>query len=197
MSIYSSDPAKVTYPDVVRGWWAEARWHPDFLCILTQSGYRGGQNIDEKGRELYLATESGDKSWGEAVIDALSVSRWLLPKADPDNVYYPDVEFDEDTASYRNAALREIEWAKRIKEKYRLKNKKDIYVPMKRCDISKRSGNITIKCRVHYPESQHGDCWGFDTSEHAPYVILPEMASVEEIGAGLRVAFSRCRDLPG
>lgn len=197
MSIYSSDPTQVTYPDVTRGWWAEARSHPDFLCVMTQSGYRGGQYIDDKGRELHLAPKATDEVLGEAVLDALSSSRWLLSKPKLGEIYYPDVQFDEEVAGYRNAALREAAWEKHVRKLYKLKYKKDLYVPMKRCEISRKDGKIIISCRVHYPESQQGDCWGFDTNENAPFVILPDTASTNEIGAGLRLAFSRCHDLPG
>lgn len=197
MSVYSSDLSKITNPDVVQGWWAEARWHPHFSYIVTQSGYRSGQHIDEKGGELYLATDANDAILGQAVLDALSVSRWVLSKPTPDHIYHPDVQFDAETSSFRNSVLREQEWGKRTRKRYKLKSKQDLYVPLKRCDIAKKGGEIVIKCRAHYPESQQGDCWGFDTNEHAPFVCLSDTASAEEIGAGLRLAFSRCRDLPG
>lgn len=197
MSNYCSDPTRLTNPDVTRGWWAEARWHPDFLCVITQSGYRSGQHVDEKGSELYLTPDASDEHLGQAVLNALSLSRWVLSKPTPDHIYHPDVQFDAETSSFRNAALREQEWNKRTRQLYGLKSKKDIYVPMKRCDIARKDGEIVMKCRVHYPESQHGNCWGFDTNEHAPYVILTGVTSPAEIGTALKLAFSRCRDLPG
>jgi hypothetical protein len=61
MSIYSTDPSEITYPDVIRGWWAEACRHPDFLCIFAVSGFRGGTDIDEKKPEIYLAPDVGDE----------------------------------------------------------------------------------------------------------------------------------------
>jgi hypothetical protein len=197
MSTYSTNPSKISYPDAIRGWWAEARWHPDFLCIATQSGFRSGQYIDEKGREIYLKSEVSNEDLGRAVLEAMAVSRWLISKLDPGEVFYPDVEIDAETSSFCNAAMRETEWDKRIRKIYKLKNKKEVYVPMKRCDITKKCGEIVIKCRAHYPESQNGDCWGFATPEMSPYVTFPDTSSSDEIGAGLRLAFSRCIDLPG
>ena len=189
-------PDNITYPDVVRGWWAEARFHPDFYCVFSQSGFRATL-IDEKGRELYLPPDASDEALGGAVLKAMAVRRWLLPKPTPGHIYHPDIEFDEESANFINAYKLELEWDKRARTRYRLKHKKDLYVPMKRCNITRKEGEITIRCHVHYPEKQYGDCWGFDTNELAPYVILPDAATAEEIGAGVKLAFSRCRDLPG
>lgn len=197
MSIYSLDPSKITYPDVTRGWWAEARWHPAFFCVMTRSGFRGGTNIDDKGKVLYLPPDAGDLALGKAMIEALAASRWVLDKPTPGHVYHSDVEFDPEFVSYIQEQKNEQEWGKAVRKPYKLASKRDVYVPMKRCDIAKKNGTITISCRAHVPSKNYGDCWGFDKPENAPYVILPDTASAAEIGAGLRLAFSRCRDLPG
>lgn len=196
MSIYSSDPSKITYPDVVRGWWTEARWHPDFLCIFTVSGFRGGTHIDEKRPEIYLAPDASDEELGRAIIDAMAVSRWLISNPDPGEIFHPDVVVDGETSNYIKGQKREQEWGQRMRKRFKLPSKRDVYVPLKRCDIEKKNGIIRICCRVHYPNKNYGDCWGFATPEMSPYVILPDTASAQDLGAGLRVAFSRCIDLP-
>lgn len=197
MSMYSFDASKITYPDVVRGWWAEIRWHPDFLCIFTVSGFRAGTSIDEKKPEIYLDPDAIDEELGRAVMNAMAASRWLIPNPPPGNIFHPDVEVDAETSNFIKAQKREEEWGQQMRKRFTLPSKREVYVPLKRCDIAKKEGVITIRCRVHYPDKNYGDCWGFDTNEHAPYVILPDTASAEEIGAGLKLAFSRCRDLPG
>ena len=87
-------PNNITYPDVVRGWWAEARFHPDFYGVFTQSGFRSGTHIDETGRELYLPPDASDEALGGVVLEAMAASRWLLPKPTSGHVYHPEVEFD-------------------------------------------------------------------------------------------------------
>ena len=189
-------PDIITNPDVLRGWWAGARYHPDFYCVLTQSGFRSGSHIDEKRPEHYLLPDANDKELGEAALGALAVSRWLLSKPAPGDVYHPDIEFDGETSNPINGQKREQEWGQRMRKRFKLPSKRDVYVPLKRCDIAKKNGDIVISCRAHVPSKNYGDCWGFATPEMSPYVIMPDTASAEEIGAGLRLAFSRCIDLP-
>lgn len=131
------------------------------------------------------------------MIEAMAPSRWLLPNPSPGHIYHPDVEFDDETANFIKAQKNEQGWGKAVRKPYKLASKQDVYVPLKRCDIAKKNGEIVISCRVHYPSKNNGDCWGYATPEMSPYVVLPDTASAEEIGAGLGLGFSRCIDLPG
>jgi hypothetical protein len=121
------------------------------------------------------------------MIEAMAPSRWLLPNPSPGHIYHPDVEFDDETANFIKAQKHEQGWGKAVRKPYKLASKQDVYVPLKRCDIAKKNGEIVISCRVHYPSKNNGDCWGYATPEMSPYVVLPDTASAEEIGAGLRL----------
>lgn len=194
MMMYSSDRTRISAPGVERGWWADARWHPKFICIFTRSGFRQPL-MDPKGSEIFLEVDAENEKIGEAVKVAVSMSRWLLRKPTPGNVYHVDVQFDPDAMDFIGEQRFEQAWSKRVCKLYKILSKRDLYVPMKRCDIELKNGKFEIRPKLHVPSENEGDCWGFSLPNEINYVDLSANASFEEIGAGLRLAFDRCLDV--
>lgn len=98
--------------DVSRGTWASAVTNGDFICVETYSGYRGGSHRDPMGRQYLLRPEDDDQSLGEALIGALSCSRFVLAEPRAGSVYPPALEFDADLYDYKRGVERYVIWTK-------------------------------------------------------------------------------------
>jgi hypothetical protein len=171
--------------EITRGRWAAAYSNGDFLVIETYSGYRGGHCADYKGKQNFLAPDAEDTQMGDAVLDALAHSRLVLP-APREGLNFPaEVEFDSDLYDYKKNIERYAAWTKTLMDRYGYKTKRVLFKNMLSCNISVENGMMKIRpMRQIKQEQWHG--------LGANDVDIPADSSPTEIGAALRLAFSRC-----
>ncbi|ELY6212102.1 contact-dependent growth inhibition system immunity protein [Cronobacter dublinensis] len=152
---------------------------PEFISIETYSGL-GRVAMDPLFPPHLLSPESDDESIGKAILQALSDSRTLTSIEDRVELF--DLEKGKQRYTERNAMLR---------EKYGYKSKKSLFKDMKYCSIHCVNGVINISPSRH----EKLEAWGGTGRGGNDKVILSLENSPAEIGAGLRLALSRCIDL--
>lgn len=174
--------------EITRGRWAVANCNNDFICVETWSGYRGCDRRDYKGKQNFLVPEAVDAATGEAVLDALAHSRWVLPVRDNDGTDPAGVEFDSDLYDYKLNIEQYAAWTKALMDRYGYKTKRALFKDMKDVAIESKNGFLTFSPSHHQKLEQ----WGRETQEEFENVVIPADSSPAEIGAALRLAFSRC-----
>lgn len=174
--------------DIVKTAWASVKMNADFICIDTYSGYRSNQ-LDPLGVQHLSPVDVSDLDLGEMVKDALSHSRFVLPAPRADVWIHPETTFDLDLYDYKRTAERYDEWVKKLMDYYGYKTKKTLFKDMKSCDICCRNGVITMSPTRH----EKLEAWGRTKGDGIEDVILSTDSSPAEIGAGLRLALSRCK----
>jgi hypothetical protein len=174
--------------DVSRGTWASAVTNGDFICVETYSGYRGGSHRDPAGRQYLLRQEEDDQKLGEALIGALGCSRFVLAVPRVGSTYPPALEFDESLYDYKRGIERYAIWTRSLMDHYGYRTKRELFKNMKRCDVEERGGVITIAPNHH----EKLEAWGRDQGDGIEDVVIEASSSPSEIGAALRLAFSRC-----
>jgi hypothetical protein len=155
--------------------YACARQNQDFIWVNTDSG-RGLVVYDPQGKDVILGIDADDNALGVALREALAASRFL-------SVY----EFRKFYHSQRTGN----EYGERVKslmEMHGYKNKSAMFKNMKSCGITLSKGKIEIRPSVH----QGLDAWGRTKSDGIEDVLIPGNSPAHEIGAALRLAFSRC-----
>ena len=155
--------------------WCAAYANEEFICITTYSGYRSSRR-DPQGAQHHLRPEASDEELGLAVIDALKHSRFILPKDDPD-LY-----------DYRRAGERYKAWIADLMSRYGYETKRALFKNMDYCHVKSSKGFMTIRPSFH--ERLEG--WSGDGISPDDNVVLSSDSVPEEIGAGLRLCFSRC-----
>lgn len=155
--------------------YAEAYENQDFINISTFSGYNRRAR-DPDGENLCLSKSASNEELGQATLLSLSKSR----KIEQSEIA---TFFDRD-----NVNQRYNNWVANLMEKYGYKTKRALFKKMMQCSIEIRDGVLTISPSIH--EKLEGWGGGLPKSDD---VVLPINSSPEEIGAGLRLAFSRCR----
>jgi hypothetical protein len=155
--------------------WARAVDNGDFICIATYSGYRTSA-WDPQGAQHFFLPDVSDELLGAAALDALSRSRFL----DEDEIA---AFFD-----YRETDRRYAEWIKDLIERYSYKTKRALFKKMKSCAIESVEGTITIRPSNH----EKLEVWTGEGIDDEDYVVISATGSATELGAALRLAFSRC-----
>lgn len=173
--------------EVIRGYWAHAICNHDFICVETYSGYRGGTNVDPKGKRLFLSPDVGDDVLGAAVLNAIAHSRFVLGAPREGSSYPPDVEFDMELYDYKLNIERHAQWVKDLMTRYGYKTKRALYKGMRNCSIENQQGVLTIGPYHH----SKLDMWERGDIEN---VVIPAESTSAEIGAALRLGFSRCTE---
>lgn len=160
--------------DVVERCWCTSAYNSgDFIFIETDSGYRSSRG-DPKGSQHFLRPDATDQEQGEAVLDALSKSRFVLP------------EEDMELYDYKLGQARYQAWIADLMTRYGYKTKRALFKEMKHCLIESCNGVLTIQPMHH----EKLEAWsGLDKGES---VSLPADSPSPEVGAALRLAFSRC-----
>jgi len=158
-------------------YWASCYCTNEFLLIETQSGL-GMVAADPLFPSHLLQPDASEHDIGETILQALSDSRTL-------NVLEERVAFfDLEKGKEQYAA-----WIAMLMEKYGYKNKKALFKEMKNCGIHCVNGVITLSPTRH--EKLEG--WGREKGDGIEDVTLSTDSSPAEIGAGLRLALSRCK----
>lgn len=176
--------------EVIRGAWADAIFNGDFMCVETWSGYRGGSHADYKGQQIFLKPDASDEAIGLAVRDALAKSRWVLGIPRAGSVYPPDVEFDPDLYDYKLNAERYAAWTKELMERFGYKTKRALFKDMENCAIEAIGGIMKIIPKRHIKL----EAWEGLGPNNAGAVEISADSSPAEIGAALRLAFTRCAE---
>lgn len=158
-----------------------------FICIETYSGYRGGR-ADPKGKQHLLPTDADDAALGEALMDALTHSRFVLGERRTDVWVHPDVEYDMDLYDYQKNIARYAAWIENLKQRYGYKTKKTLFRKMDNCGVEQVDGKIRISPMHH--EKLEG--WGREKDDVFEDVIISDQSTTNEIGAAIRLALSRC-----
>ena len=147
-----------------------------FYSIITYSG-QGLWRSDFRAKEHVLLADASDQALGHAIWDALSQSRIVQPKDDPEL-------WDNDLAKQRVQV-----WNKQRMQRFGYKTRGAMFRHMKICNISLRDGMIQIRPSKR---ERGGNLYTGESFEESDYVYIPETSTEAEIGAGLRLALSRC-----
>jgi len=154
---------------------ARAFQNQDFIWVYTQSGL-GLVAYDPQGKDVILGLDADDAALGIAVRDALAFSRFLSPK---EAMKFLD---------YRTSGDEYEERVKSLMETHGYKNESVMFKNMKSCSITLSKGTIEIRPSTH----EALDCWSRTKNDGIEDVLIPGNSPAHEIGAALRVAFSRC-----
>jgi hypothetical protein len=164
--------AKYDDPPYTR--WALVITSSKYILIASLAGYRTSVG-DPKGYHIILDPKTSDKPLGDAVLTALSKSRFVDPDIDSEifDYHVGDKVFDD--------------WVNEIMERCGYNSKRQALRKAPSCNIKARHGRITIE-----PLRQIGmERWqGIGDDQ---IVAIHEMATAERVGAALRLALSRCR----
>jgi hypothetical protein len=144
-----------------------------YISIQTFSGY-GRTMGDPKGLQIYINANSSNFLIGSSLYDALNKSREVIPSEEPDLFDYKQIE------------KRSEEWIRELIERYRYKSKREALIKTKYCDVTSERGEILIA------PFRHTRLEGWLGQEDDKTVVVPEMATAEQLGAAVRLALTRC-----
>ncbi|TBU81445.1 contact-dependent growth inhibition system immunity protein [Phytopseudomonas dryadis] len=173
--------------DLVKMAWANAKMNREFLCVQTYSGY-GSCRADYKGAMHLLSVDASNQVVGEALLDALSKSRFVLPEPRNDVWIHPEATFDSELYDFEATEQRHKNWTQQLMSRYGYKNKRSLFKDMKNCSVEKREGLITMRPSHH--EKLEG--WSGKGLSENDYVVIATDCSPEDVGAALLLALSRC-----
>lgn len=146
-----------------------------FINIKTRSGW--GIFIDDpKGLDVYLAPDIDETELGSNVLAALQKSRLVRPSEDPSLFNSAEVQ------------ARYIAWIEKMLQEYQYKSKIALFKGMLNCGVSIVQNEVVIKPM----KRERGDGFGSTLRAEKDYVLLPLSSKVNDIGAGVRLALSRC-----
>ncbi|WP_313656403.1 contact-dependent growth inhibition system immunity protein [Pantoea sp.] len=158
-------------------YWANAFVTTEFFNVETYSGL-GMTGRDALFPSHLLLPDVDDKSLGDVILQALSDSRTLTELAD--RVEFFDLEKGKEKYAT---------WIDTLMEKYGYKTKRALFKNMKKCGIHLVNNVITIRPSFH----EKLEAWSGERISESDYVVLPADSSPAEIGAGMRLALSRCK----
>lgn len=158
-------------------YWANVFTTHDFLSVETYSGL-GRTGRDPLFPCHLLTPDVDDGRLGEVLLKALSDSRTLTDLADR-------IEFFNLEKGKEQYAA----WIEILMVKYGYKTKRALFKDMKNCGVHLVNGVITISPTYH----EKLEAWGRTRGDGIEDVILSIDCSPAEIGAGLRLALSRCK----
>lgn len=173
--------------EIVKTAWADAKFNTDFICIETYSGYRSSQ-ADPQGVQHLVRPDANDQELGTALLDALAHSRFVLPEPRKDIWIHPEATFDMNLYDYDFNNQRYAEWVCKLMDVYGYKNRRALFKDMKSCGVESKSGEVTIRPRHH----EKLEAWSGKGISESDNVVIPSNSSPAEVGAALRLAFSRC-----
>lgn len=157
-------------------YWAEVFVTNKFLNVNTYSGL-GRVRKDPDSPSHLLQPDADDQSVGETIFQALLNSRTLTVKE-------CETFFDPEKGREQYAT-----WISMLMEKYGYKTKRALFKNMKKCGVHLVNNQITIRPSYH----EKLEAWSGARINESDYVVLPVDSSPAEIGAGLRLALSRCK----
>jgi hypothetical protein len=147
----------------------------DFIWVYTESGL-GLVAYDPQGKDVILGLDADDAALGVAVREALACSRILSPK---EAMKFLDYRTGGDEYKGRVKSLMEM---------HGYKSKSAMFKNMEFCSITLAQGTIEINPTIH----KTLDGWVHKRSDGIEDLRIPANSPAHEIGAALRLAFSRC-----
>jgi hypothetical protein len=146
----------------------------DFVFVQTWSSIY----MDPAGKQFYFDHTSSDEALGEALLNALMVSRAgsgelqreLGGRGGKSELFYKD-------------------WVTQTMAKFGYKTKRAMFRYMSKCGVSIQGGTIRIRPSHHVKT----EAWDGDGITEKDHVLIPFDSPPAEIGAALRLALSRCR----
>ncbi|MFK8258173.1 contact-dependent growth inhibition system immunity protein [Erwinia sp. AnSW2-5] len=172
----------------VKAQWAGAKTNKDFICIDTWSGY-GAIFRDPKGVQHLTSHNVSDSDLGAMLLDALAHSRFVLPKPSKSVWHHPEVTYDYEVHDYDRMNENYNQWISDLMLSQGYKTKRTLFKGMKSCGIECSQGVITIRPSFH----EKAEAWSGRGIEKSDYVVLAANSPEADIGAALRLAFSRCK----
>ena len=154
-------------------YWAELQANEKALIIQTYSGC-GLIAVDRLYPPYILPLDADNETLGVIVLQALANSRTLTNEAERIDF------FNKSDKSY-------IELDNHLCEKLGYKTKRALFKNMMSCSIWLHNGRIEIS------SSRHVKLEAWEGMKNVEKVILTLNNTPAEIGAGLRLALSRCR----
>lgn len=150
----------------------------DFILVETSSGW-GRYTADPQGLEIYLKPDVGNIELGQAVLDALAKSRAVHSKDDLDL-------FD-----WRKIEARYQAWIEQVKQRYGYKTKRAMFKEMMSCriELNPKRNRLELVPLIH----NRLEGWTREKDDGIEDIVIPATSTPEQIGAALRLAFSRCR----
>jgi hypothetical protein len=151
---------------------ATAYFNGELFCVQTQSG-RGLVRFDLQGSQLLLTADVADCDLGSATLEALHHSRFLSER-EADEFFAPRViETEHDI------------WINRIMAQHNYRGLEQCFQKMLNCGISFTMGLLTFSPTHH----ETLVAW---SRKVACDVVIAGNSSAPEVGAALRLVFSRC-----
>lgn len=172
---------------IVKTAWATAVMNPEFICIDTYSGYRGCQ-LDPAGVHHIAPPDEENIALGGYVLDALSHSRFVLPKPRSDVWIHPEATFDPEFDKRETLEKNFADWEADLMSRFNYKNARALFRKMYKVGIVCTSGIITLRPSHHVKADQ----WNGDGLSDEDHVVISADSPPPAIGAALRLAFSRC-----
>lgn len=173
--------------EIVPRTWANVKLNKEFFCIQTYSGYRMSQ-ADHKGAMYLLSSDAADQEVGEAVLGALSKSRFVLPEPRKDVWIHPEATFDRDFYDFDSMTKRYKDWVARLMDIYGYKTKKALFKDMKSCNVEGKLGILEMAPSHH----EKLEAWSGDGFTESDNVVIAADSSPDQVGSALRLALSRC-----
>lgn len=158
-----------------QNYWVYCKANDKFIILQTYSGY-GRYTIDHLCTPFIFNHEIDNETLGINVLQALSNSRTFI---------YGSPE-DEDFFDLEKGRQRYDDWVAGLCEKLGYKTKRALFKKMKSCSIWLNNGRIKMS------PSRQVKLEAWDGINGVEDVVLSLDNSPEEIGAGLRLALSRC-----
>lgn len=172
--------------DVEKTSWAIIKSGRDFIFLQTMSGYRS-MRWDPQGANFLLPGDVDDQILGEAVLTALDSSRFVLPAPRADVWIHPDATFDKDLYDNELGSKFYDAWVENLVARLGYKNKRALFKSMMSCSVKRLRDEIEILPSIH----EKLEAWSGMPRDQA--VLLGTHNTAAEIGAGIRLAISRCR----
>jgi hypothetical protein len=151
---------------------AAVDFNGDFMLVQTYSGYRSTR-FDPEGARHLLCPDASDESVGAAVMDALSLSRFLPL---------------EEVSAFFDWRLIEKEYAAQtqfVMACYGYKTKRALFRNMVHLSVRRTDDIITITPSIH--DQLEG--WEGKTDED---IAISADSAPADVGAAVRLALSRC-----
>jgi Protein of unknown function (DUF1436). len=171
----------------VKTQWANVKLNKEFLCIQTYSGY-GSSRADHRGVMHILPPDASGQAIGEALLDALSQSRFVLPEPRKDVWIHPEATFDSDLYNLDAMMQRYKDWVAKLMAQYGYKTKRALFKDMKSCTVESKLGTIEMTPSHH----EKLEAWSGDGFTEADNVVITADSAPDQVGFALRLALSRC-----
>ena len=156
--------------------WASIYSNHGLVSFSTSSGYRSSIH-DPEGEHIVIDAASDDNALGQSLLLALEKSRVLHPNENAN--FYNLSRIEEDYEAFVSDLITKFGELQRRK----------VFSKMLHCSVSVRSGEIFIRPT----KKERGESWSGSGIKEEDIFRIPLSASPGEIGAGVKMALSKCK----